>query len=116
MIDGEKFYDLYGNVDEFGWDQIFNSGNHMGSVGGSRRLMQVATKKIWHKESCNFLSLEESDGRWITGGTYSGHLDDLSPSRALDAADDTAQYYYVGFRLVRTIEQGDGEQKNGKSR
>ena len=106
VVDGKEFYDFYGNVGEFGWDQVFNAG------GFQRSWHQVVDasdylKKYGAKNPAILLSLEGSNGRWVTGGDYSYSQSNFSSSYALSAVYDSVQYHNVGFRLVRTI-NGEG--------
>ena len=94
MIDGKNFHELYGNVWEWGWDKyIFN-------LGGYREKDPVGLRQ------------KDEESHWIVGG---GWFDDsdfffTSPFGYTAAFESPHERNYsVGFRLVRTIEQSDGE-------
>ena len=97
MIDGKDFYDLYGNVSELGWDGHSGLRYHSGK---------------------NPMVVPEMDmqGRVIVGGSLRSNLNgSVSPFNWLYfEAIPSNRASDIGFRLVRTIEQGNGEQSGGE--
>ena len=95
MIDGKDFYDLYGNVWEFGWDKY-----------------TFDLKEYGRKEKNPVAGRKEVTvvGRGVVGG---GFMDDSSWFSPFvnhhKFSAPTNRNHDVGFRLVRTIKQDDGE-------
>ena len=97
VIDGKEFYDLYGNVWEFGWD-----------LGPSEK---GSVDKYGERNPIYPVNLEFMDLRSSIGGGF-GVLFSQShwlPYFMSRGKVHTAKDPDAGFRLVRTIEQGDGE-------
>ena len=88
VIDGKEFYDLYGNVEELGMDS-YDLAHNLESEQNPLNL------------GINDIFSITSGGGWQsrTGGINSGK----SLKHLIHGSS------YVGFRLVRTIETGDGE-------
>ena len=89
MIDGKAFYELYGNVQEFGWGE-----NVVGLKGYSIRnpVQESYGSEMGNSAGGSFLS------DW-NGFLWSFHKNHEKVHKGSG----------VGFRLVRTIKQGDGE-------
>ena len=89
VINKRNFYDLYGNVEEWGLDRYIpyndlqDGKNPINKEGNSR----IASGGHWHKNS---------------GGDY------------LSATRPRSTYNGTGFRLVRTIEQSESERNGGE--
>ena len=95
MIDGKDFYDLYGNVGEWVWDKP-----GVGLKGYMRKRNPVGPKEV--------MGLLGRRRRAVGGGFSYIRGGFVSPfSTYADLAP--RQGANVGFRLVRTIETGDGE-------
>ena len=87
VIDGRKFYDLYGDVWEWGWD-------HMPSKG---------VKKYGGENPILFFNLKTMEKRSAVGG---GFIENPFWFQPLISNEFThlSKRFDVGFRLVRTIE------------
>ena len=126
MVDGEGFYDLYGNVMEWGWSRrrhysvgrlraVVADGksfyNHYGSMKGwgwgrhgLNRSQSAGGLMSGLQGEINPTGLKEGISHWVSGGAYNNPSE--FPLTWRFASDVLPT---LGFRLVRTIEQGDGE-------
>ena len=96
VIDGKRFYDLFGNVAEGGWDNY------------------TFDLKRYRKKR-NPVGLKESyeNSHWVAGGnlfTYPSEFLLSYLGGLVYGRNSNKRVEGMGFRLVRTIEQGDGEQ------
>ena len=90
VIDGKDFYDLYGNVREWGWG---------GSLG----------QRYYRRENPGPRE-PETGSRWAVGGSFHSYFRYRSLLSGFDSSPyPTRRESELGFRLVRTIEPGDGE-------
>ena len=91
VIDGKAFYDLYGNVWELGWDRSLVDLRDYGKNPVSQQ--------------------REPGERLALSGGYNSGISNYQ----LPFSEAIIRYNFsTGFRLVRTINQGDGEQSDGK--
>ena len=100
VIDGNKFYDLYGDVSEWGWGKTTYGLNLKG----------------WGKKNPVGPKKREKRSHWVMGGSVFDNPHDflnpsLGPTHSLSPGNESRA---VGFRLVRTIKPGDGEQNNSE--
>ena len=105
MIDGKNFYDLYGNVDEWGWDK------------------STSTSRLEEYREKNPVGLKQKheDFRRAVGG-MGGNVHSFPSALLLPDLQGVVSRFVdpgrvdeaLGFRLVRTIGRGDGEQENGE--
>ena len=93
VIDGKNFYDLYGNVRERGWD---NWGLELQGGKNPVNLMTDTFRRF-------------SGGGWEDSFSHANN-NSIKHGRSYGA--HWSESPEIGFRLVRTIEQSEGEQRD----
>ena len=105
VIDGKDFHEIYGNVDEWGWD--------WGWYDPYRSKIRYGKNPVSPTPLLTEV-VESEPMRQSSGGAWSESLEWFEFSIASSLAEPYGRYDYVGFRLVRTIEPGDGEPGDGE--
>ena len=95
-IDGKKFHDLYGNVNEWGWDWGWYNPRKFG-------------RQIRYGKNSVSPKIYSASERQFSGGGWTETLDGFEFTIVSSLIDTYYPYHDVGFRLVRTIDPGDGE-------
>ena len=102
VIDGEKFYDLYGHVEEWGWGQgEFGWGWNREGYGNQYKFRSQVGK--------NPMGPNTGSARWVSGGGLFSSKLDIYFVQSGRYKSGWERQSMMGFRLVRTIGQGDSE-------
>ena len=97
VIDGKDFYDLYGNVEERGWDEHPDINDLLNDYGGKNPM-------FFSKWDWRFIWSSSIAGGGFDDGSSFGNSALTSQGLLYDIRSPS-----VGFRLVRTIKPGDSE-------
>ena len=104
VIDGEEFYDLYGHVGEWGWGR-----GESGSEWGWNREDYGNQYKFRSQVGKNPMGPNTGGARWVSGGGLFSSMLDIYFVQSGRYRSGWERQSVMGFRLVRTIGQGDSE-------